>query len=62
MEPDKLKRIRLSGDLEDSSSYAMIREDGCLVVEFYDFAEDGSGNDVVSGAFFLISIPLPKAR
>ena len=54
MEPDKSKRVRLSGGPEDSTSSAVIREDGCLVVEFYDFserAEDCFGNDV---AFLLI--------
>ena len=54
MEPDKSKRACLSGGPENSSSYAVIREDGCLVVETYDFAEDSLGNRVVNGAFFLI--------
>ena len=49
MEPDKSKRVRLSGGPEDSSSYAVIRGDGCLVIETYDFAEDSLGNRVVNG-------------
>jgi hypothetical protein len=53
MEPDESKRVRLSGGPEDSSSYAVIREDGRLVIETYDFAEDSLGNRVVNGAFFL---------
>ncbi len=62
MELDKSKRVRLSGGPEDSSSDVVIREDGCLVVEIYDFAEDSLGNDVVSRVLFLIFDSAAKSK
>lgn len=51
---DKEKRVRLKGVLEHSASSAQIRDDGSLVIEFYDFgpdAEEWFGHDV---AFLLV--------
>ena len=56
-----MNRVKLKGGPSDSSSSVEIKDDGSLVVEFYDFSEEAEscfGNDV---AYQLI-ISKPEAE
>jgi hypothetical protein len=49
MESEKKRRVKLKGVLEHTSTSVEIKDDGSLVVEFYDFSDEAQnrfGNDV----------------
>ena len=49
MTENKMKRVRFRDGLENTASSAEIKDDGTLVIEFFDFSEEAEGvfgNDV----------------